>query len=193
MKPSFWIFLLLLMVPDAGAEETPARSPYAGQELRPIKSLSSADIRQLRNGEGWGLARPAELNGMPGPKHVLELKHEIDLTPAQEQSIRALFSRMESDAIRLGLELIELEQALDDEFADREITPASLAGILNKIARVQRDLRYTHLVAHLQTPEILTPEQVAAYNRLRGYQAKGCEEVPEGHDAKMWRQHNGCE
>ena len=48
--------------------------PYAGLEARAIKSLSAADVQELRRGGGWGLALPAELNGVPGPAHLLELK-----------------------------------------------------------------------------------------------------------------------
>ena len=35
--------------------------PYAGQEQREIKTLSAADIDDLRNGRGWGLAKAAEV------------------------------------------------------------------------------------------------------------------------------------
>ena len=38
-----------------------------------IKSLSQDDQSALLAGRGMGLARPAELNGYPGPAHVLEL------------------------------------------------------------------------------------------------------------------------
>ena len=64
----------------AGAAETHP-SPYVGQDTRPIKSLSADDILELRRGGGWGLAKAAELNGMPGPAHLLELKDEIPLSP----------------------------------------------------------------------------------------------------------------
>jgi len=47
-------------------------SKYAGQETRAIKSLSSEDIAELRRGGGWGMARAAELNGVPGPSSGIE-------------------------------------------------------------------------------------------------------------------------
>ena len=50
------------------------KSKYIGQERREIKSLSNDDIKELRAGAGWGLAKAAELNGLPGPKHILEMK-----------------------------------------------------------------------------------------------------------------------
>jgi hypothetical protein len=57
----------------AHAQPGPAM-PYAGQDARDIKSLSAEDIAELRRGGGWGFAKSAELNGMPGPAHLLELK-----------------------------------------------------------------------------------------------------------------------
>ena len=62
-------------------------SKYAGQEGRLIKSLSTEDIAELERGAGWGLAKAAELNGVPGPKHLLELKTELGLTQMQTQAI----------------------------------------------------------------------------------------------------------
>ena len=83
-----------------GAAETPATtSPYAGQENRPIKSLSAEDLAELRRGGGWGLARAAELNGMPGPAHLLELKDRIPLTADQAAAISAIFRDMRATAI----------------------------------------------------------------------------------------------
>lgn len=64
---------------DHGGGHNAAASPYAGLETRAIKSLSDADIETLRQGGGWGLALAAELNGVPGPAHLLELKDEIGL------------------------------------------------------------------------------------------------------------------
>ena len=46
---------------------------YAGQQARSIKSLSDDEIAALRKGEGMGMAKAAELNGYPGPAHVLQL------------------------------------------------------------------------------------------------------------------------
>ena len=37
----------------------------------PIRGLSEQEIDDLTNGRGMGLARAAELNGYPGPLHVL--------------------------------------------------------------------------------------------------------------------------
>lgn len=48
-------------------------SKYTDQEDRIIKSLSSEDIKSLQTGTGdafGGMAKLAELNGYPGPRHV---------------------------------------------------------------------------------------------------------------------------
>ena len=38
-------------------------------------------------------------------------------------------------------------------------------------ARIESQVRATHLTAHLDRVVVLTPAQVAAYNRLRGYES----------------------
>jgi hypothetical protein len=58
--------------------------PYAGLEKRAIKALSDAQIADLRAGRGMDLALPAELNGYPGPVHVLELGDRLGLDAEQE-------------------------------------------------------------------------------------------------------------
>ena len=64
-----------------------AEMPYAGQQARTIKALSDEDIAALRKGEGMGMAKAAELNGYPGPIHVLTLSSELKLTDSQRQQV----------------------------------------------------------------------------------------------------------
>ena len=170
------------------------RSQYAGQEKREIKSLSPADIEQLENGRGWGLAKAAELNGYPGPVHILEMKEKIGLTSEQTVKIKALYDGMKGRAVPLGKRLIELERKLDTSFAEESVSPESLEETVKEIGAIRAKLRLVHLATHLETPKILTTEQVDLYNKLRGY-GKGdpCQNVPEGHDPEMWKKHNGCE
>jgi hypothetical protein len=169
------------------------KSKYAGEEKREIKSLSAADIEELQNGKGWGLAKAAELNGVPGPVHLLEMKEEIDLSAEQIQAIEDNYRMMKQEAVPLGLELIELERELNNHFANRTITNELLRQILQKIAQVHRQLRYVHLSTHLKTPDILKSEQITLYNKLRGYSSDDpCENVPKGHDPEMWKKHHNC-
>ncbi len=53
-------------------------SPYVGREQREIKSLSPGDIQMYLQGHGMGMAKAAELNHYPGPKHVLDLAKELN-------------------------------------------------------------------------------------------------------------------
>lgn len=66
-------------------------SPCAGLEIRTIKSLSATDLEELRRGSAWGLALVAELNGVPGPAHLLELRDEVALSADQVVAIKAIF------------------------------------------------------------------------------------------------------
>lgn len=162
---------LVALTGPAAAAEPAHRSPYAGQEAREVKSLSPKDIDDLRNGRGWGLAKAAELNGMPGPVHLLEMRKEIALTPRQVEQIEGLYRAMKTKATKLGVRLIELERGLNESFAKKSVTRASLDAQLGEIAGVRKALRLTHLETHLRTPALLSQHQIATYNRLRGYAA----------------------
>ena len=186
------IFLNSLTVIAASGPEY--KSKYIGQEKREIKSLSNEDINELKAGAGWGLAKAAELNGFPGPKHVLEMQKEIGLTAEQEKMVNALFQEMNKEAIALGNTYLEYEKELNNRFAERNIDADILEELLGKISETYKSLRYTHLSAHLKTATILTEEQIRKYNALRGY-ATGdpCVNIPQGHDPVMWRKHNNCD
>jgi hypothetical protein len=176
------------------AEEPEYLSEYIGQERRSIKSLSDDDIRELTTGAGWGMAKAAELNGLPGPKHVLEMKERISLTAEQEIEMKALYEEMNEEAIVLGRQLIGLEKELDDRFAQGDVDESTLEELLTRISATYGSLRYTHLSAHLRTPDILSDEQIRRYNELRGYSSNDpCAHTPEGHDPVMWRKHNNCD
>jgi len=188
-------YLILILMPFStlSAADYSHQSKYVGQEKREIKSLSESDIEELKNGRGWGLAKAAELNGVPGPAHLLEMKDEINLSTKQVRAIEDLFSKMKQEAIPLGLELIELERELNNHFANRTITYELLSVLIERVAQVQKKLRYVHLATHLKTPKILTPEQISLYNRLRGYSSNDpCENIPKGHDPEMWKKHHNC-
>src|SRR5712671_6754535 len=115
-----WISAALLLTSAAAAN---AQTPYAGMQARSIKSLSEQQVADLRAGRGMGLALPAELNGYPGPSHLLELADRLDLSTAQRDRIRQLFDSMKAEAVPIGTKLIEQETALDQQFASRSITP----------------------------------------------------------------------
>jgi hypothetical protein len=147
----------------------PSAAPYRGLERRAIASLSDEQIADLRAGRGMGLALAAELNGYPGPIHVLELAEPLGLTESQRSRVQALHAAMKAEAVPLGERLIAQEADLDTAFRERTVTPASLAETTAAIAATQGALRQAHLKYHLATVEVLNPEQVARYGALRGY------------------------
>jgi hypothetical protein len=122
---------ILLLVGVASLIASPvlaADAPYAGQQARPIKALSDDDLAALRKGEGMGMAKAAELNGYPGPRHVLDLAQQLQLTDVQRRGVQAIFGRMSAAAKPLGGQLIVQEQALDQLFAEGGITLDRLAA-----------------------------------------------------------------
>jgi Spy/CpxP family protein refolding chaperone len=148
-------------------------SPYAGQQSREIKALSSAEQADLRAGKGMGLAKAAELNGYPGPAHVLELAADLALTAEQRARTQAVWQAMDARAKSIGQQLIDAERELDALFASKQVTRGRLAAQLDRIGALQGQLRAVHLEAHLEQVRILTPEQTSRYAALRGYSGEG--------------------
>jgi Spy/CpxP family protein refolding chaperone len=165
--------LVALVAGLAIAQPSFAQSPYAGLQARPVKALSEQQIADLKAGRGMGLALPAELNGYPGPSHLLELADQIGLTDAQRQAVRGLFDAMKAETIPTGEQLIVQETELDALFAGRKATAESVAALTAEIGGTQARLRAAHLRYHLSTLELLQPTQVERYAELRGYRDGG--------------------
>jgi Spy/CpxP family protein refolding chaperone len=163
--------LALAVLPSMALAQS--HQPYVGMEQRPVKALSEQQVADLKAGRGMGLALAAELNGYPGPSHVLENASALALSAEQRDRTKALFEAMKAEAVPVGERLIEQETKLDGLFAKREITPASLIATTEEIGATQARLRATHLKYHLAMMEVLTPVQIERYQALRGYGAKG--------------------
>jgi len=155
--------------PLAAQHEQHTASPYAGREKSGIAALTPQQLEELKAGAGMGFALPAELNHYPGPRHALEMADSLGLSPAQRLALEALRSTMSVEAVSLGEQIIEAERQLDQRFAHAHIDAAVLRKATDRIAGLYGRLRYIHLAAHIETRALLTPEQVAAYDRLRGY------------------------
>jgi hypothetical protein len=81
MKPRIPVLLLAICALATPVLAEPPSTPYADQQHRIIKALSEEEIAALLKGEGLGMAKAAELNGYPGPLHVLTLARELELSP----------------------------------------------------------------------------------------------------------------
>jgi Spy/CpxP family protein refolding chaperone len=161
--------VILVLIAFASAALAQSHQPYADFEGRSIKALSEQQIADLRAGRGIGLALAAELNGYPGPMHVLELADALDLSGQQRAKMQELFNTMKAEAIPLGEQLIAQEAELDKAFASKTITAATLAASTETIGATHAALRQAHLKYHLSTVEVLTPAQIQRYAELRGY------------------------
>lgn len=161
------IVTALLCLPAA------ARSPYAGQESRVLKALSPDEVAAYVEGKGQGFAKPAELNGFPGPMHVLELSGPLELTPGQHDATRRLMDRHKAEVRALGREFIDNERRLEALFASREASAESVAAAVARSADLQARIRASHLVTHIEQAKLLEPAQVRRYSELRGYTGGG--------------------
>jgi hypothetical protein len=166
MKPFVTLPVAALVVAISAAS---AQAPYAGMQTRSIKALSNEQIADLRAGRGMGLALAAELNGYPGPSHVLELADKLDLSTDQRASVQRLFASMKAEAVPLGMKLLDQEASLDKQFASHTVTPEGLKTATAAIATTQGELRDAHLKYHLSTVALLSSDQMQRYAELRGY------------------------
>lgn len=148
--------------------ETPP-GPYAGQQARAIKALSDNDTKGLLDGSGAGFAKAAELNGYPGPAHVLELSSQLHLDAAQEAATRELLAAHKSRAREIGAELVAAERELDQLFSRKQADPSSVDQATHRIGQLQAQLRAEHLKTHLSQTALLNPHQIHEYAALRGY------------------------
>ena len=155
--------------PEAPTIPATATSPYTGLVGSPIRGLTPEQIDAYANGKGASMALAAELNGYPGPTHVLELGDQMELSAEQRAAMERLKETMRANAIARGEELLALHKALDDGFRNGTLDDAGLAGMLEEIAMKEAQLRFVHLSTHFDASELLTPHQRARYFELRGY------------------------
>ncbi len=173
--------------PAAAAQTPQPAAPYAGQQTRDIKALSQEEVSGLLSGAGLGFAKAAELNHYPGPVHVIALAGPLGLTPAQRARTKSLYQQMKRQAVSLGEKILAREKHLDTLFASQTVDEDSLRAATIGIGRLRGELRAVHLSYHLKMKTLLTPRQVAAYDRLRGY---GSESGPAG-GTQNHNQHGG--
>ena len=194
MQSPFLIATFTIAIATATAAlSQSSHQPYKGFEKRGIASLSDSDVDKLTIGAGWGLALPAELNGYPGPKHVLELADELALSSDQITEMQSIYEAMKVEAIAVGGALIDAERNLDLGFASGELIPTKLRELIAASETARAELRFIHLSRHLESIDLLDSDQISKYAELRGYTSDPCQSAPSGHDPSLWRRHNGCE
>ena len=164
MKFPFTLLLSIVLALICQADVT----EYSGQQNREIKALSETEITGYLEGRGMGFAKAAELNGYPGPAHVLELADGLVLTPKQRARAQALKDSMKN-AASLGARLVDTERRLDTLFVRGEATDQGITWLVEKIGQLQAEIRLVHLRAHLLMRDVLTADQISKYKQARGY------------------------
>ena len=159
-------FFMHMSANGAGTHAGAIHSPYAGQEERGIKALPQADVEGLLAGAGTpfgGMAKPAELNGYPGPRHVLDAVEAGEFEITGKQKIR-----------------IETSGRLRENVANSADTYGRLRFV---------HLEYHLRMVDVLTPEQVGRYNVLRGYAGNG---NPCGNVPEGHDPELWKMHNGC-
>ncbi len=156
--------LVVASIPAFAAAQTTAPA---------IRSLSPDEVKGYLAGEGLGMAKAAELNHYPGPKHVLAIAEHLKLSDAQKAAIEKVEAAMTAAAVPLGRQIVDAEAALDRAFANGTIDQATLTTLTERIGTLQGRLRDVHLSAHLATRELLTADQITMYDSMRGNQSGG--------------------
>jgi Spy/CpxP family protein refolding chaperone len=146
-----------------------AAAPYAGLQDRELKALSPEAVQDYLAGRGMGLALAAELNGYPGPLHVLELAGELALSEEQRERTQVLYEEMRAAAVELGASIVEREAKLDALFAAGDADPRQVEALSKAIGTLQGKLRAVHLNTHIAQRALLTDIQIQRYRHARGY------------------------
>lgn len=165
-----WTVAFVAATATATTEHVHESSPYAHGQSAEVASLSEAEVRALRNGEGMGLARAAELHHFPGPKHVLDLAASLGLADAQVARIEEIHAKMKSRAVAKGEEVIDAERHLAHLFASGHASAEAVTRASAHLGELRGALQAIHLIAHIEVARELSAEQIVHYDRLRGYQ-----------------------
>jgi len=171
------LLALVALLPLAGPVESggPVSAPalsasHRGEPDPEIPGLGADEVADLRAGHGMGLARVAEVQGYPGPRHVLDAwaAGQLSLSTDQVHRIRGIHHAMAAEARRLGGLVVDAERELGLAFRRGAVDAPGLQERVDRIATLRGALRAEHLRAHLRTRAVLDPAQIARYAELRG-------------------------
>ncbi len=167
--PTWPVCICLLAMASMPALAQHTHDPSSHSRGTEVPSLTDEEVRALRHGEGMGLARAAELNHFPGPKHLLELASELGLSNHQVIRIRSIHDRMKSQAVARGKDIIMAESHLADLFASGEPSTREVMRMTGHLGTMRGQLQSIHLLAHIEAARELSTDQIREYDRLRGY------------------------
>ena len=82
-----------------------------------------------------GLALAAELNGYPGPMHAIELADRLTCRRSRSRACARCSTAMKAETIPIGARLIAQERSLNEDFAQRTVTPRASRPRISRSAR----------------------------------------------------------
>jgi Spy/CpxP family protein refolding chaperone len=133
-----------------------------------LGGVSEQEKEALLKGAGLGAGMIAMMNGYPGPKHVLEMGDELELTAAQRESIGKTYGNVKAESVKLGTELVEKDEALTALFTAGSATTGEVGKLSRDIGELQGRVRAAHLNAHVETFDALTPAQREKLSSMQG-------------------------
>jgi hypothetical protein len=144
--------------------QTVPAAPAAGQTPATVEQKPL--VLALTDGDSLA----AERNLYPAPETALQMADRLALTPQQRQDLRALQQKSDSEMNTLSARIAVEERRLDFAFAQNNVSAGRIDGITTLLGTLQGRLRAVRLRSHLATHDILTPEQLLRYARMRGFQ-----------------------
>ena len=156
----------------SGSGTGTAATPYSGFDKRQVASFSDAEVAAMLDGRGMGFALSAEINGYPGPAHILELADQLGLTTVQREVIRQRFEFMQVRAREAATRYVAAEKALDQAFRENVMDLVAIKRLTVEADNMRSETRFAHLQAHVEARRILAKDQLERYATLRGYGTK---------------------
>lgn len=133
-----------------------------------LSGVSEQEKEALLKGGGLGAGMIAMMNGYPGPKHVLEMGDELELTDAQRESIGTIYGKVKAESVKYGTELVEKDEALAAMFTSGSVDTGDVEKLAREIGELQGRVRAEHLNAHVKTYDALTPAQREKLSSMQG-------------------------
>jgi len=133
-----------------------------------LGGVSETEKEALLKGAGLGAGMIAMMNGYPGPKHILEMGEELELTAAQRETIGTIYGKVKAESVKYGTELVEKDEALAAMFTSGSVDTGDVEKLAREIGELQGRVRAEHLNAHVKTYDALTPAQREKLSSMQG-------------------------
>lgn len=161
----------MILTIGLGSVDAQPSMPHAGAGSPPPHMLAemcaTAFEHNISMGHGFGMAFAADQQGYPGPRHILELREHLTLTPAQEVRVQALMTAIYAESQPRSARLLDAEAKLRRVFASGQADEAAVRAAVTEVEHARTELRLVHLMTHLRTREVLTEEQRRLYHEAR--------------------------